>query len=202
MNSTKKTLKNNGTAKKQPQKLQQGTQSNKGTIFAVVLAAVVVLVSGIIAWENLHPRLIFTPNGEKTYLEDMTYHIMQTEGMYNSIDALYQQLGYQQSYWTMEEDGVSTQDRARKDTVDNAVEMEILYAEAVKNGYEATAEEKEKAAADAKDMLSNMSEEQKEKTGFTEENLTEILTKETVAFRYRQMLLIPLISMMMKSRLV
>lgn len=185
MNSTKKTLKNGGT-KKQPKRLEQGSQSNKGTVTAIIVAVVVVLVSGMIAWENLHPKLILTVNGEKTYLEDMNYQIMQVEDMYNSIDSLYQQMGYQESYWDMEEDGVTTQQTARKEILDNEIEQQILYAEAVKNGYEATEEEKEKAASNAKELFSAMSDGQKKKTGFTEENLTEIMTKEAVALRYRK----------------
>lgn len=186
MNATKKVVKSDAAAKKQPKRLQQDTGSNKGVIAGVIIAAAVVLLSGVIAWENLHPKLILTVNGEKTYLEDMNYQIMQTEQMYNSIDSLYQQFGYTESYWDMEENGVTTQETAREQTINEEIERQILYAEAVKNGYEATSEDAKTAADRAKDMMKDMSEEQKKKTGFTEKNLTEILTEEEVAYRYRQ----------------
>lgn len=187
MNSTKKVLKGDTAAKKQPKKLQQGADnSKKGTILAAVIVGVVVILSVMIAWENLHPRLILTVNGEKTYLEDMNYQIMETEQMYNSIASLYQQLGNEGSYWDMEEDGTTVRENAKQQVIDAEIEQQILYAEALKNGYEVTEEEKKEAAADAKDMISNMPDEQKRKTGFTEENLTETLAEMILAQRYRQ----------------
>lgn len=184
MNSTKKVVKGNTKAKKQSKKKDTG--SKKGVILAAILGVLLVIMSGYIAWENLHPKLILTVNGEKTYLEDMTYQIMQSEQMHNSIASLYQQMGYTQSYWDMENDGVTTQQNVREEIINNEIEQQILYAEAVKNGYEATEEEKEEAKTSAKETLENMSDEQKKKTGFTEEELAEILTKEAVTLRYKQ----------------
>lgn len=185
MNSTKKVVKGNTAAKKQP-KRQKDTEGKKGVVLAGILGALLVIMSIYIAWENLHPKLILTVNGEKTYLEDMTYQIMQSEQLHNSIASIYQQMGYTQSYWDMEEDGVTTQESVRTEIINNEIEQQILYAEAVKNGYEATEEEKEKAKTSAGETLENMSDDQKKKTGFTEAELTEILTKEAVALRYKQ----------------
>lgn len=187
MNSTKKVLKGNTAAKKPAQKAKQNVDnSKKGKVLGAVIAAVVVIISAMIAWENLHPRLILTVNGEKTYLEDMTYQIMQAEQMHNSIASIYQQMGSNVNYWAMEENGVTTQDTAKEQVIANEARQQILYAEAVKNGYEATEEEKKEASESAKDMLANMSSEQKRKTEFTEAGLTEILTEVMVAQRYRQ----------------
>lgn len=183
MNSTKKVLK--GNVKSQPKK-QADPGSKKGVILAGILALLLVIMSGYIAWENLHPKLILTVNGNKTYLEDMTYQIMQSEQMHNSIASLYQQMGYAQSYWSMEDNGVTTQESVREEIVNNEIEQQILYAEAIKNGYEATEEEKEEAKTSAKEALENMSEDQKKKTGFTETELAEIMLEEAVALRYRQ----------------
>ncbi|MFW5670594.1 MAG: hypothetical protein ACOCM4_15470, partial [Acetivibrio ethanolgignens] len=82
MNSTKKVVKGNTKAKKQPKKQDAG--SKKGVFLVAIFGALLVLMSGYIAWENLHPKLILTVNGEKTYLEDMTYRIMHSEQMHNS----------------------------------------------------------------------------------------------------------------------
>lgn len=184
MNSTKKVVKGNTKAKKQPKKQDAG--SKKGVFLVAIFGALLLLMSGYIAWENLHPKLILTVNGEKTYLEDMTYRIMQSEQMHNSIASFYQQMGYTQSYWDMENNGVTTQQSVREEIVNNEIEQQLLYAEAVKNGYEATEEEREAAKTSAKETLENMSDAQKKKTGFTEDELTEILTKEAVALRYKQ----------------
>lgn len=187
MNSAKRVVKGEASAKKQQKKLQQGGgNSKKGMVAGAVIVAVVVIISAIIAWENLHPKLILTVNGEKTYLEDMNYQIMQAEQMHNSIASIYEQMGYSESYWAMEQDGVTTQETVREQVINEEIQQQILYAEAIKAGYEATDEEKEEAAASAKETLESMSDSQKKKTGFTEDSLTKILTEETVALRYRQ----------------
>ncbi len=185
MNSTKKVLKGDTAAKKKPQKKQKDYGKTM-KIWAGILGAFIVVVSAVIAWENLHPKLILTVNGEKTYLEDMTYQIMLAEQTHNSIASLYQQMGYAESYWDMEQDGTTTQATVKQQVAESEVQQQILYAEAVKNGYEATTEEKEQAASSAKDMLANMSDGQKKKTGFTESGLTEILTQYALTQRYRQ----------------
>lgn len=185
MNSTKKVLKGNTVEKKQSKKPQE-QGGKKGTTMLAILTSLVVLMCGYIAWESLHPKLILTINGEKTYLEDMNYQIMQAEKLHNSIAAIYAQMGYAQSYWDMEQDGVSTQKSVRDEIINAEIEQQLLYAEAEKNGYTATDEEKEKALASAKELLEDLSDEKKEKTGFTEENLTEAYTKDAVVARYKQ----------------
>lgn len=185
MNSTKKVLKGGLAAKKQPQKKQQ-ENGKKLKIWAGVLAAFLVIVSIAIAWENLHPKLILTVNGQKTYLEGMTYQIMQAEQSHNSIASLYQQMGYTTNYWDMEEEGVTTQERVREQIIQAEIQQQLLYAEASKEGYEVTDAEKEEAATAAKTQMESMSDEQKKKTGFTESKLTDILTQYALTRRYKQ----------------
>jgi foldase protein PrsA len=184
MNKAKKTIKGQNGQKQVKKNVQEGT--NKGKIFVGILVAFLVVVSALVGWENLHPKLILTINGQKTYLGDLTYQIMTVEQTHNSIASLYEQMGYTEDYWSMEQDGQTVQATAKQQVLDSEIQQQILYAEAVKNGYEATEEQKASATASAQELLESLSDTQIKKTGFTEEKLTEILTRYEVTKKYKE----------------
>ena len=91
MNSAKRvstqTIKQNNNVKEIP-----AENVSKMTIITFALVAItIILVIAMVLWENLHPRVIFTVNGDKVYLSDMMADIYTTESTGQYMDQLYKQ---------------------------------------------------------------------------------------------------------------
>lgn len=152
----------------------------------IILVAVVIMVAGV-AWEGLAPKYLLAVNGEKLKEQDLMYDIYQSEGMGAQMANLYAQLGYTQDYWTMvNEDGTSTQDSLKEQTIDNYLWQRILYKEAVENGYEATEDETEEAKKAAKETIESLTEEKAKELGLTEALLTTKELEQSVIGRYKE----------------
>ena len=72
----------------------KGTSSQtrkKGIIISAICGVVVLFLVVMVLWENLHPKLIFTINGEKVYLSDIMVDIYMNESTGAYMNSLYQQ---------------------------------------------------------------------------------------------------------------
>ncbi|MSS64441.1 peptidyl-prolyl cis-trans isomerase [Velocimicrobium porci] len=185
MNQSKQVKKS--STKSQSRKTGNHGLSGKEKILIGIVAAIVVLISAVVIWDNHHPKLILKVDDEKLYLEDMMYDIYNTELSYNYMAQLYQQMGSTEDYWNMQQqNGQTTKEMARNDCLESAKKQVVLYKEAVANGYKVTKEDTKGAKKDAKEVMKNLSDEAKKVTGFTEEKLIKIIEKRKVVTRYKE----------------
>lgn len=167
-------------------------------LFVGVAAVLAIIMIVYIVWENHHTKYLVSINGEKATIEDMMYDVYEIEDVYGYMANFYAQLGYG-DYWTMEagENGETVQELAKEECMDSYVKGNILYQEAVANGYEVTEEDKK----DAKEVLDSIFEaytttdeesgekvEPTEVLGYTAEELGAILEEREVAMRYKDAL--------------
>lgn len=137
---------------------------------------------------NLTKKTIMTVNNEKITMDTMMYYIMQQEAEYSYND-LYYTATYGMSYWDLEMEGEEDSPTTVRQEVQNYITeiaqmYEIFYQEAKAKGYELTEEDIDEAEVNAYTIWQSMSDHQKEVTNLTEESLTEIFKKISLATKY------------------
>lgn len=176
----------NGTKKSKKTNRQVPSEGIGKRIIAGVVIALVAIVIGVVAWEGMAPKYLLAVNGEKLKEKDLMYDIYQSELMGSQMASLYAQFGYTEDYWNMtNEDGTNTQDTLREQTIENYLYNRILYAEAVKQGYEATEDEKKQAEESAASDIETLTEKKVKSLGMSKELLTERALEELVVARYK-----------------
>lgn len=162
--------------------------SKKNIIIVSAFAAALVLVIAIVLWENLHPRVIFTVNGEKIYLSDMMTDIYMTESTGQYMDSLYKQnYGSQASYWDAESnDGMTYGEILKDNTLESCMQREMLYKEAVEAGYTLTEEEVTTCDENTTSLYDQLTSAVKNKTGLNKDKIRKYYEKKTLADRYKE----------------
>lgn len=181
MNKTKKTLRNAQNVEKKKKQINISPK-----LWIIVSAVLGLFLVVAILFDQLYKRPLITINGDKYYLEDLTYYFYNTELSYNYMNQLYG--GY---YWDMTYDyttGETVRDHAKSEAINNIIYTEVLYREALAHGYTLTGEEADEIKEDVNLILNEggLSDKFIKKNGFTPEYLTEILTKFKLADRYRE----------------
>ena len=148
MNSGKRVIKGE---QKTPKQININATQNSGisgtmkTLIAIGVALAVVMVAYIV-WENHHTKYLVSIDGEKMMLEDMMYDVYSAEDAYAYMGSFYQQFGYA-NYWMAQvgENGETLQDFAKEECMNNFIEGNLLYKEAIANGYEINEADKAEA---------------------------------------------------------
>lgn len=151
-------------------------------IVSVVL--VVALIGGLI-FDRLYEPTLITLDGKNYKLRDVSYYFYNVESSYSTYA---QMLGA--NTWNMtydEKSGLTYGQAAKNDMVSRAIYYEILYKEALKDGYKLT-------DAQQKSISTNVDKLLKEtypkpviaKNHFTKKYLTKVVTKTTLVDLYRQ----------------
>jgi foldase protein PrsA len=154
-----------------------------------ILAVGMTLLSGCSQKDKTgsSDSIVLTINDTDIYMSEMMYYIMAVEATGAQYDATYQQLTGT-SYWDQKDptdpDGKTFREQAKDYIMDSAQMYEILYEEAVKEGYTLTDDEKTEAGTNADQILNSISDEQLKVTGFTKESLTTVQQKLTLASKY------------------
>lgn len=179
MNKSKRTIKGSQKAKK--------NQISINPKIWIVISSILglLLIVGLL-FDQLYKRPLVTIDGKKYYLEDLTYYFYNTESTLDYINQL-----YGGSYWDMphsDSSDMTVREYAKLETLNTVIFEEILYNEAMEKGYTLTQEEKDKIDGDIDSILNDqgLSDEIIKKNGFTSEYLKNILTKSTLASRYKQ----------------
>jgi foldase protein PrsA len=179
MNKSKKAIKGSKKANKK--------QFTVNPIVWIVAGAILglALIIGIMI-DQLYKRPLVTIDGNKYYLEDMTYQFYNAEASYDYINQL-----YGGTYWDTpysEGSDMTVRDYAKLETINNFIFEEVLYKEALAKGYTLTQEETDKIKENIDVMLNDtgLSEKFLKKNGFTEDFLKNVFTKNTLASRYKQ----------------
>lgn len=179
MNKSKKPIKSTKKTNK-----KQFTINPK--IWIVLGAALGLFLIVAILYDLLYKKPLVTIDDKEYYLEDMTYHFYSAESYYEYINQM-----YGGTYWDMpsgESSNMTVRDYAKLETINNVIYQEIIYNEAVDNGYALTEEESDKIDDDIDTFLNDQGLPEKfvKKNGFTKEYLKDVFTKNTLANRYRQ----------------
>lgn len=177
MNNSKKTLRT--------QQVKKDVKKVNPKVWMITSIVLVVLLVGAILFDQFYKRVVITINGDKYYMDDLTYYFYGVEAQYDYMDQL-----YGNAYWDMvvdEETGATYRDYAKEEVISTILYNEILYREAINNNYELTAEETEDINTDVKTMLDDETYVPLvQKNNFTKKYLTEVIGKTTLAKRYRQ----------------
>lgn len=168
-----------------------GISMNKKKMLSLLL--VTLLLIGAIATTACSKKtttndpstsLVLTINDTKIYLNEMMYYIypVEAEGDYNEQMS---QEYFGISYWDMEySEGVTMREQTKEFIIETAIMYEVLYNEAVKEGYTLTEEELAESAENAKAIMKDLPKEQLAITGFTEEILKKVQEKLLLGDKY------------------
>lgn len=151
------------------------------------LAVGMTFMTGCSQKTNPAKSVVVTVNDKDIYLNEMMYYIMAVESTGAQYEAAYQQYTGT-SYWDQKDpddpNGLTIREQAKNYVMDTAEMYQILYDKAVKEGYTLTDDEKTQAQNNADQILSNISKDQLEVTGFTKDVLTDIMQKMSLGGKY------------------
>lgn len=154
-------------------------------ILTIASAVFVVILVGTLLFDQFYERTYLTIDGEKYKLHDLAYYFYTVETQYDYLNQM-----FGGSYWDMvydESTGTTVRDMAKDDAIDSAVRYEILYKEAVSEGYTLTDEEISSVESEVTSLLDEqLTEEIIDKNNFTKEYLTDAVGKTDLVSRYRQ----------------
>lgn len=179
MNKSKR-IKNPKVTAATPKKKRINTK-----LIIISSSILVVLLVAALLFDQLYEKSILKINGDKYRMSDLTHYFYSIESQYDYYDQMF---GGQ--YWDMSYDetsGVTMRDVAKQEAIEAALYNEILYREAVSEGYSLTEDEK-KSVSDNVDNLLNQQLPEKviKKNNFTKAYLTDIVEKTTLVARFRQ----------------
>ena len=170
----------------------KGTSSQtrkKGIIISAICGVVVLFLVVMVLWENLHPKLIFTINGEKVYLSDIMVDIYMNESTGAYMNSLYQQ-NYGSDYWSIvNDDGVTNAELLKDNSIEVIMQKYMMYHEALDNGYTLSDEEKQTAESQAKEVFDQMTSKTKNKTGISKQDIVDYYEMKALADRYKSALI-------------
>jgi foldase protein PrsA len=154
------------------------------TITSIIL--VVLLVGALIFDQVYEPRLIKI-DGKNYTLHDLSYYFYNSEMQATYFDQLF---GGNGSYWDLtydEETGTTIGEFAKEQTINDAIKNEVLYNQAISEGYSLTEEEKKTVDENVSGILdSDTNKDIIRRNKFTKAYLTKVIGKATLVTRYRQ----------------
>ncbi len=184
MNKSKKIKKNTAEVVIHDKKNDRVVKSKVLTISSIVF---VVILVGALLFDQLYESTLLTVDGKKHHFSDLSYYFYTVESQIDYYDQIF---GGSGTYWDMplsDESTTTIRDQARQDAIDTALYNEVLYKEAVSEGYTLTDEEKTTVDDNVKTMLeSELSPGTIAKNHFTKAYLTDIVSKTTLVSRYRK----------------
>jgi foldase protein PrsA len=155
-----------------------------GTI-GVILTIVICVV---IAFEQLYQPVLLTINGDKYRLNDLRYYIFTQEYSGYQYEMMYQSY-MSTSYLDQvadEDSGETNLDQMKSQVWDDIVRYEILYKEAVKQGYSVNDDDKSNAETTVSEIRENLDSSIIKANGFSESYLSKILQKMQVVSRFQE----------------
>lgn len=132
--------------------------------------------------------LIATVNEKHLYLKDFYYEIYLIEEEGNRLEDYYQEkLGY--SYWDYEYYGITMREAAKSSVITSVVMYEILADQAAQNGIALTQNELITNEDAAKELLNELTDDQKKAYGITYKTIKESIDRKALGEKYRSKLI-------------
>lgn len=127
--------------------------------------------------------VVVTIDNEQIYLDEVLYHVTLSRMQGQLYAAFMNDTDYMKKDYG---DGRTIGEVMKQESMDNAIRYELLYQQAVKEGYELTEEEITDSKKKAENILVTVPKDDQKKTGLTEEKLVSIQEKIALAARYYQ----------------
>lgn len=154
-------------------------------VLSIASAVFVFILVGALIFDQFYTSTLLKVDGKNYSLRDLSYYFYTVEYQYSYYDQMF---GGNGTYWDMsaDESGKTVRDMAKQEAIDTAVYTEVLYNEAVKDGYSLTDEEKTQMEENANNLLTNLTEGTIRKGHFTKDSLAKVLGKTALVERYRK----------------
>lgn len=154
-------------------------------VLTIASAVLVIILVGLLLFDQFYERTYLTINGEKYKMHDLAYYFYSVETQYDYLNQM-----FGGSYWDMvvdENSGTTVRNMAGQDAIDSAVRNEILYKEAISEGYTLTEDEIADAEKEVTSLMEEqMSEEVIDKNNFTKDYLLDMVGRTVLVSRFRQ----------------
>lgn len=179
----------NNSKKLQPKKVKEVKRSERPITsipkpWLITAAALIVLLIGGLLFDQLYEATLMTIDGKKYHMSDLTYDFYSVESTYDYYDQM-----LSGAYWDSAYDkdkGTTMRDKAKEDAINQILQYEMLYNDAVAKDYKLTADEKKSVKSRVSSFLSSASSAVKEKNHFTKAKLTKTFNKIALAEDYRK----------------
>ena len=130
-------------------------------------------------------KTVFTLDGTDYQLRDMTYYIARQE-MEIEKQAMVYDPDDTNAYWGLHTNGKFIRLEAKRAVLDRVVHDMMFYEAAKKEGMELDEKEKQYARDSASDLCYDLSDEQKERAGLTDEEIYEMTDKAALVEKYQK----------------
>ena len=132
-------------------------------------------------------KTVFTLDGTDYQLRDMTYYITRQE-MEIEKQAMVYDPDDTNAYWGLHTNGKFVRLEAKRAVLDRVIHDMMFYEAAKKEGMELDEKEQQYARDSASDLCYDLSDEQKERAGLTDEEIYEMTDKAALAEKYQKIL--------------
>jgi uncharacterized protein YpmB len=127
--------------------------------------------------------VVLTIDNEQIYLDEVLYHLTLSKMQGQLYAAFMMDPDYMKKEYG---DGRTIGEVMKQEAMDNAIRYELLYQQALKEGYELTEEEIADSQKKTENILVTIPEDDQKKAGLTEDKLVHIQEKIALAARYYQ----------------
>ena len=134
---------------------------------------------------NYNPTstVVVTIDKEQIYLDEVLYHLTLSRMQGQLYAAFMNDTDYMNRDYG---DGRTIGEVMKQDAMDNAIRYELLYRQAIQEGYELTDEEITDSKDKTENILITIPEEDMKNTGLTQDKILLIQEKITLATKYYQ----------------
>lgn len=150
---------------------------------AVAAVLIVALIGGLLFDEFYEPTILKV-DGKKYQMSDLSYYFYAVENQYEYYDQLF---GGGGAYWDMNNTGKTVRDTAKDEAVQTALSTEVLYNQAISEGYSLTGDEIATINTNVDSMYSTQIPAAViKKNHYTKAYIKNFVSKTTLVDRYRK----------------
>lgn len=137
--------------------------------------------------ENNETALVLSVNQNNIFMDKMLYYITYYESL-GAYQAEYNEYYYGiTDYWdSTDENGITMRESLKNSTMDTAIRFEILADQAMKVGISLSEDETKENQSNAENFLSQLTQEQKEKSGITTSGIKKALDTISLGMKYSE----------------
>ena len=167
-----------------------GIKMKRKSFICICIVTVMLILGIVIACStrsdiNYVPTttVVVTIDKEKIYLDEVMYHLTLAKMQGQLYAAFMNDTDYMNRDYG---DGRTMGEVMKQEAMNNAIRYELLYQQAIQEGYELTDEEIIDSKKRTENILITIPEEDRKNTGLTEDKLVLIQEKIAIATRYYQ----------------
>lgn len=170
--------------------MQKAKKMLTGSVLALIIVFFMVFYTDshkmLVYGENLDETAV-TVDGEALSLEDIAFYVAYEETMIEKQAEIYS-LFDADAYWKQYVGGENVKEAGKQAVLDMAVHDEIFYCMAKEEGLELSPEENAALVSKEGDFWADLTEEQKERLGVTEQKISDTMFRLALAEKYQTVL--------------